>query len=100
MVPVNEVGPEGQPRLFIGNLPPVSVSGAPPISQPRVYFGERPSSYIVVGAQTNEFDFPTGEGDEGGSVGTETRWTETTGIALDTTLKRLHVLARSATSTC
>jgi uncharacterized membrane protein (UPF0182 family) len=89
MVPVNEVTPEGQPKQFIGNLPPVSVRGAPTITQPRVYFGERPSSYIVVGAQTNEFDFPTGEGDEGGSVGTETRWTGTTGIALDTTLKRL-----------
>ena len=32
MVPVNEVGSEGQPRLFIGNLPPASVDGAPPIS--------------------------------------------------------------------
>jgi uncharacterized membrane protein (UPF0182 family) len=89
MVPVNEVGPEGQPRQFIGNLPPVSVRGAPSITEPRVYFGERPSSYIVVGAQTNEFDYPTGEGDEGGSIGTETRWTGTTGIPLDTTLKRL-----------
>ncbi len=29
MVPVNEVANEGQPRLFIGNLPPVSTSGAP-----------------------------------------------------------------------
>ena len=89
MVPVNEVGSEGQPRLFIGNLPPVSTAGAPTITQPRIYFGERPSSYIVVGAQQAEFDYPTGESDEGGSVGTETRWTGTTGIPLDTTLMRL-----------
>ena len=59
MVPVNEVTNEGQPDLLIGNLPPVSVGGAPPITQPRIYFGERPSSYIVVGAQQNEFDYPT-----------------------------------------
>ena len=31
MVPVNEVGSEGQPRLFISNLPPSSVAGAPTI---------------------------------------------------------------------
>ena len=89
MVPVNEVGGEGQPTLLIGNLPPASTSGAPPITQPRIYFGERPSSYVVVGARQNEFDYPTGESDTGGSVGTETRWTGTTGIPLDTTLKRL-----------
>ena len=43
MVPVNEVTNEGQPRLFIGNLPPVSTGGAPTITQPRIYFGERPA---------------------------------------------------------
>jgi uncharacterized membrane protein (UPF0182 family) len=89
MVPVNEVANEGQPRLFIGNLPPVSTAGAPPITEPRIYFGERPSSYVVVGARQNEFDYPTGEGDETGAAGTSTRWTGTTGVRLDTTLMRL-----------
>ena len=50
MVPVNQIGSEGQPDLIIGNLPPVSTGGAPTITQPRIYFGERDSSYIVVGA--------------------------------------------------
>jgi len=89
MVPVNEVGSEGQPRLFIGNLPPVSIGGSPLISQPRIYFGERESSYIVTGAQQDEFDYPTGEEATGGSIGTQTRWTGTTGIKLDNTLQRL-----------
>ena len=31
MVPVNEVTPEGQPRLWIRDLPPISSSGAPEI---------------------------------------------------------------------
>jgi uncharacterized membrane protein (UPF0182 family) len=88
MVPVNEVANEGQPRLFIGNLPPVSTSGAPTIREPRIYFGERPSSYVVVGARQNEFDYPTGEGDPTGAAGTSTRWTGTSGIRLDTTLMR------------
>ena len=94
MVPVNEVGSEGQPRLFVGNLPPVSTSGAPPITQPRIYFGERDSSYVIVGAKQDEFDYPTGESDEGGSIGTQTRWTGTTGIRLDNVLMRLLFAAR------
>jgi len=94
MVPVNEAGSQGQPNLLIGNLPPVSVGGAPAITQPRIYFGERPSSYVVTGAQEDEFDYPTGETDTGGSVGAQTRWTGTTGIKLDTTLMRLLFAAR------
>ncbi|MGZ6339930.1 MAG: UPF0182 family protein, partial [Candidatus Limnocylindrales bacterium] len=43
MVPVNEVTTEGQPNFFIKDLPPVSASGAPTISQPRIYFGETAS---------------------------------------------------------
>jgi hypothetical protein len=89
MVPVNEVASEGQPRLLIGNLPPVSSGGAPAITEPRIYFGERDSSYIVVGARQQEFDYPTGESDTGGSVGTTTSWTGASGIKLDNTMMRL-----------
>ncbi len=60
MVPVNEVATQGQPRLIIRDLPPVSSQGAPAITEPRVYFGERESSYVVVGAQQDEFDYPVG----------------------------------------
>jgi uncharacterized membrane protein (UPF0182 family) len=94
MVPVNEAGSQGQPNLLIGNLPPASVGGAPAITQPRIYFGERPSSYIVTGAQEDEFDYPTGDTDTGGSVGAQTRWTGTTGVKLDNTLMRLLFAAR------
>lgn len=91
MVPVNEVANEGQPRLFIGNLPPVSTDGAPPITEPRIYFGELATSWVVTGARQNEFDYPTGQGDVQATAGagTATRWTGTTGIKLGTTLDRL-----------
>ena len=94
MVPVNEVANEGQPRLFISNLPPVSTDGAPTITQPRIYFGELPNSYVVTGARQDEFDYPTGEGEGTAGDGTSTRWTGTTGIKLDTTLMRLLFAAR------
>jgi uncharacterized membrane protein (UPF0182 family) len=44
---------------------------------------------VVVGARQAEFDYPTGESDTGGSIGTQTNWTGTTGIHLDNTLMRL-----------
>ncbi|MBA2720312.1 MAG: UPF0182 family protein [Chloroflexi bacterium] len=90
MVPVNEVASQGQPRLLISNLPPVSTGGAPTVSEPRIYFGEGNSSYVVVGAQQPEFDYPRGVSTgttEGDSV--PTKWTGKSGIPLDTTLDRL-----------
>ena len=89
MVPVNEVASQGQPRLVIANLPPNSTAGAPPITEPRIYFGERASSYVIVGAKQNEFDYPRGQTAGGADVPVETTWTGKTGIKLDTTLARL-----------
>ena len=91
MVPVNEVTPEGQPVLFVKDLPPVSASGAPMIAEPRIYFGEKPTGYVIVGAKQPEFDYPQGSGDATGADGpvTTTVWSGTTGIPLDTTLSRL-----------
>jgi len=97
MVPVNQVTPEGQPELFIQNLPPVSASGAPTITQPRIYFGEVASEYVVVGARQNEFDYPssqTGAATSGPETGAETRWSGTSGIKLDTVLSRLLFATR------
>jgi uncharacterized membrane protein (UPF0182 family) len=108
MVPVNAVATQGQPQLFISNLPPVSVNGAPPITQPRIYFGERPSDYVIVGARQPEFDYLRGVGatpgaspepgtsadpNAGAGAGdgevVSTNWTGHTGIPLSTTLDRL-----------
>ena len=89
MVPVNEVTAEGQPVLFVRNLPPVSALGAPTVTQPRIYFGEAASDYVIVRAQQDEFDFPRGDDEGGGEQQVRTRWTADTGIRLDTTLSRL-----------
>ena len=90
MVPVNEVTPEGQPVLFVKNLPPVSSDGAPTITEPRIYFGEKPTGYVVVGARQAEFDYPRGETAAGsGDTGAPTTWSGETGIRLDTTFSRL-----------
>ena len=69
---------EGQPRLFIRNLPPVSSEGAPEITEPRIYFGERPSSYVIVGARQTRVRLPDRRGPRR-LGGRETRWTGTPG---------------------
>ena len=58
MTPVNEVTGEGQPTLWVRDLPPVSNSGAPDVTQPRIYFGEADDHYVIVRAAQQEFDFP------------------------------------------
>ena len=92
MVPVNEVTQEGQPNLWIKDLPPLSTNGAPEITQPRIYFGERDDHYVVVRAQQAEFDYPRTQGTT--TVDETTRWTGTTGVPLDTMLSRLLFAAR------
>jgi hypothetical protein len=87
MVPVNAVDDQGLPQLIIENLPPVSSAGAPEVTEPRIYFGERPNGWVLVGARQPEFDFPVGDQATGGE--TTTRWSGTSGIKVDSTLTRL-----------
>ncbi|MDQ2966240.1 MAG: UPF0182 family protein, partial [Chloroflexota bacterium] len=91
MVPVNAATEGGQPQLIIRDLPPMSSAGAPDIKQPRIYFGERPSDWILTGTRQSEFDYPVGSTASDGSAesGQTTRWTGNTGVRLDTTLSRL-----------
>ena len=76
MVPVNAVDGNGLPDLIVKDLPVTSAPNAPVVSQPRIYFGERPSDWVLVDAQTDEFDYPssTGNGNDvtdqyGGTAG-------------------------------
>jgi uncharacterized membrane protein (UPF0182 family) len=91
MVPVNEVGQGGQPNLLIKDLPPSSASGAPTITEPRIYFGTQPSDYVVVNGASPEFDYPSSTGTGGDAY---TTWQGDTGIKLDTPFSRLLFAAR------
>jgi len=88
MTPVSGVTNEGLPVLYIKNMPPVSSNGAPVITQPRIYFGIRPSSYVVVNAKQPEFDYPVG-GSSDQEQNATTTWTGTSGIKIDNPLTRL-----------
>jgi uncharacterized protein len=59
--PVNEVSPEGLPKLFVQDLPPqISVPDDLRIDRPEIYFGEAPDSPVFVRTDTPEFDYPLG----------------------------------------
>lgn len=60
MSPVNEVTEEGQPKLWIKNIPPISETELV-VKQPEIYFGELSDRYIIVNTDEKEFDYPSGE---------------------------------------
>jgi len=86
MVPVNAVDPNGLPHLIVQNLPVTQAQGAPVVTQPRIYFGQRPSTWVLVDAKSNEFDYPSSTGN-GSDV--DTRYTGDAGLALDSPAARL-----------
>jgi hypothetical protein len=57
MNPVNAVTSEGQPECIISDMPITSTSGAPIITQPRIYYGEKTNNYCIVNTSINEFDY-------------------------------------------
>jgi uncharacterized membrane protein (UPF0182 family) len=61
LTPVNEVGEQGLPVLFIKDLPPqgdVSIG----VSRPQIYYGELSSDWVIVGSRQREFSHPAAEG--------------------------------------
>lgn len=60
MSPVTQKSPEGLPLLYLRDIPPVA-DGGPEVREPRIYFGEKMESYVVVKSTTPEFDYPKGK---------------------------------------
>lgn len=78
MSPVTQKTSEGLPDFYLKDIPPTA-TGGPPITQPRIYFGENMPGYVIVKTSTPEFDYPKGSdnvyasyaGADGMHVGTE-----------------------------
>lgn len=64
MSPVNEVTPEGLPKFYVRDIPPVvedTLAAALPIERPEIYYGERTFNYVLAATNTEEFDYPQGD---------------------------------------
>lgn len=57
MNPVNAVNSEGQPDFVIEDMPIVSKDGAPVVTEPRIYYGEKTNNYCIVNTDIDEFDY-------------------------------------------
>lgn len=85
---VNEVTPEGLPKLLVRDIPPVSDDPAFDITRPEIYFGERTREYALVQAAEEEFDYPQGD------ANVYTRYQGTAGVRLDNALRRTLLATR------
>ncbi|HYP25706.1 MAG TPA: UPF0182 family protein [Blastocatellia bacterium] len=62
MSTVNEITPEGSPRLLLKNMPVESEVPEIKVTRPEIYFGESTNQHVYVGTKQPEFDYPaTGE---------------------------------------
>jgi uncharacterized membrane protein (UPF0182 family) len=61
--PVNESCAEGQPCLFLRDIPPQASYPELALQRPEIYFGETSDNYIIVGTDLQEFDYPRGDAD-------------------------------------
>src|SRR5947207_2040174 len=75
--PVGGVAADGAPLFLVKDIPPV---GEPKIDQPRIYYGELTSDYVLVGPNQDEFDYTTDQGNVqtrfsgNGGVGVGSLW--------------------------
>jgi uncharacterized protein len=60
MSPVTQKSAEGLPIFYLKDIPPVA-AGGPPITEPRIYFGQNGAGYVIVKGATPEFDYPKGK---------------------------------------
>ena len=60
MSPVTQKSAEGLPIFYLKDIPPISTRG-PPITEPRIYFGQGSPGYVIVKTGTPEFDYPKGK---------------------------------------
>ncbi|MGL5168251.1 MAG: UPF0182 family protein [Afipia sp.] len=60
MSPVTQKNSEGLPPFYLRDIPPVA-DGGPEVREPRIYYGQQKSDYVIVRGTTPEFDYPKGK---------------------------------------
>ena len=85
--PVAEITFDGLPTFLLQDLPPI---GSIPITRPQIYFSEGSPNYVIVNSTTEEFDYPSEEGN------VFTRFNADSGIRIDNLLTRLAFTLRFA----
>jgi uncharacterized membrane protein (UPF0182 family) len=90
--PVNEVGAEGLPELWVRDIPPQSIYPELALTRPQIYHGELTNDYVIVNTNAQEFDYPLGD------QNVYTTYEGTGGVRLGSPLKRLAYALRLGSS--
>jgi len=90
--PVNEVGQEGLPLLWVRDIPPQTRYPELTITRPEIYHGELTDDYVIVRTTAREFDYPSGD------ENVYTTYQGAGGVVLDSALKRLAYALRLGSS--
>lgn len=61
VTPVNRVTTEGQPELWVSDIPPATNVPELEITRPEIYFGQLTNDYVIVNTKEPEFDYPVGD---------------------------------------
>ncbi len=61
MSPVTQTNRQGEPLLYIRNLPPVWESDDLRVDNPAIYYGENSSGYYIVNSGVEELHYPDGD---------------------------------------
>lgn len=59
--PVNQVTTQGQPEMWVENIPPSSDIPELEITRPEIYYGQLTNDYVIVNTKEPEFDYPIGD---------------------------------------
>ncbi len=90
--PVNEVGQEGLPVLWVRDIPPRARYPELALTRPEIYHGELTDEYVIVGTTAQEFDYPSGD------ENVYTTYQGAGGVILDSAFKRLAYALRLGSS--
>ena len=89
VTPVNKVTTQGQPEMWVENIPPTSTVPELKITRPEIYFGQLTNDYVIVNTKEPEFDYPTGD------TNAQTQYEGDAGIAMTIGNKALFALDRA-----
>lgn len=59
--PVNQITSQGQPEMWVENIPPTTTVPELEITRPEIYYGQLTNDYVIVNTKEPEFDYPIGD---------------------------------------
>lgn len=89
VTPVNQITTQGQPEMWVENIPPTTEVPELEISRPEIYYGQLTNDYVIVNTKEPEFDYPIGD------TNAQSQYEGSAGIPMNLANKALFALDRA-----